>query len=374
MLSEFLIFFIGLALVFLYVIKISSIFSSWQNNEETRIGPTDAKDITAISIIISARNEAKNIRSCLDSVLSLDYPVGKLEIIVIDDNSEDTTFEIASSYSQILVIQNNRKGKKAAMAFGASISKNPWLWFLDADTILHKDAAKLAHAKIAQTDANFIACPIMYPTRNGFLNAFQILDASVTMAVTAAGIMSKQFYSANGANMLVKKQAFMQVGGFNGNEEFASGDDVFLIQKMAQLDDSKVVFLKSRRMAAITKDEDTWSGFFQQRKRWATKSSAYTHGGLKKIQASVFAMHLAILLWIVASTIYPIAFFVGLLMLFVKGVIDYLLIQNITHFFEVKDANKWFIPAFFFYFLYLFFMAAHAIFPSTYRWKGRENK
>lgn len=374
MVIDVVLFFAGLMVGFIYLLVISNIYSSWQNLEECRIVNKTSTPNTSFSIIISARNEENNIRTCLESITGMDYPGTLLDIIVVDDHSTDQTALIAREFQNIRVLTNPKDGKKEAMKFGADQAKNKYLWFVDGDSALHKDAARLADAHIHQHHSSFIACPIVYPAGKGLLNAFQVMDGVVNMAVTAAGIHHQKFYLANGANMLVEKEAFHGIEGFKGNDHLASGDDVFLIQRMASNDPSRVHYLKSRRMAAVTKEETSWSLFWNQRKRWATKTGAYTHKGLFYLQVSIFMVHATIVALFALGFFIPISFFVGLLVLFIKGMVDYLFIQNMTSFFGVSKVNKWFIPSFFMYFPYIFFTAFHANFPSRYEWKGRQRK
>ena len=58
-------------------------------------------ELPNVSVIICARNEEKTIRRCLDSILNLDYPRSRLEIILVDDESKDSTLDIFKEYSGV---------------------------------------------------------------------------------------------------------------------------------------------------------------------------------------------------------------------------------------------------------------------------------
>ena len=62
-----------------------------------------------VSIIIPAYNEEKGIAKTIRSVLNLDYPRDKLEIIVVDDSSKDNTGKVANGYKEIKLIYNNHR-------------------------------------------------------------------------------------------------------------------------------------------------------------------------------------------------------------------------------------------------------------------------
>src|SRR5262249_61859269 len=92
-------------------------------------------------IVIPARNEARNIERCLHSVLATTYP--SLEVIVVDDHSEDATGALARALAardpRLRVIESPPLppgwfGKQWACAAGAAASQGDLLLFADADT------------------------------------------------------------------------------------------------------------------------------------------------------------------------------------------------------------------------------------------------
>ena len=93
-----------------------------------------------VSIIVPAYNEGKNIALCLDSLLKLDYPKDKLEIIVVDDGSKDNTHKIAKKYQVhfpkvVKVFHQENKGKAAALNFGIEKANGIFVACMDADSI-----------------------------------------------------------------------------------------------------------------------------------------------------------------------------------------------------------------------------------------------
>ena len=87
-----------------------------------------------VSVIITTKNEEKNIENCLKSVKNQDYPEDKIEIIVVDNNSTDRTKEIARKYTK--KVYNFGPERSAQRNFGAKKAKGEYLLFLDADMIL----------------------------------------------------------------------------------------------------------------------------------------------------------------------------------------------------------------------------------------------
>jgi chlorobactene glucosyltransferase len=99
-------------------------------------------DLPLVSVLIPARNEEKNIANCLASVLQQDYP--NFEVLVIDDNSTDRTYEIVSQIAEAdprvrlyrgKPLPADWAGKPFACYQVAQHARGGWFLFVDADTI-----------------------------------------------------------------------------------------------------------------------------------------------------------------------------------------------------------------------------------------------
>ena len=87
-----------------------------------------------VSVVITTKNEEKNIENCLKSILKQTYPRDKIEIIVVDNNSTDRTKEIARRYTD--KVYNKGPERSAQRNFGAKQAKGEYYLYLDADMIL----------------------------------------------------------------------------------------------------------------------------------------------------------------------------------------------------------------------------------------------
>ena len=101
-------------------------------------------DLPAVSLLIAARNEEKNLPKLLTALAKQTYPKDKFEIILLEDRSTDATAEIAKKYQNILPnltithIKNVSTGinpKKNALQIGINQSKFDWLLLTDADCV-----------------------------------------------------------------------------------------------------------------------------------------------------------------------------------------------------------------------------------------------
>jgi cellulose synthase/poly-beta-1,6-N-acetylglucosamine synthase-like glycosyltransferase len=96
----------------------------------------------SVSIVLPAYNEGVYLEHSLKTLLSLDYPKDKLEIIVVDDGSTDNTYEIAKKFEggRIKVFTKKNGGKGSALNFGIKEAKGELIATMDADSYLTKNA------------------------------------------------------------------------------------------------------------------------------------------------------------------------------------------------------------------------------------------
>ena len=86
-----------------------------------------------ISIVVPAFNSEKTIGKCLDSLLAQDYPEDSYEIIVIDNNSTDSTLDIIEKYPVLKFSEKNYQSAYAARNVGIKVSKGEIIAFIDSD-------------------------------------------------------------------------------------------------------------------------------------------------------------------------------------------------------------------------------------------------
>jgi GT2 family glycosyltransferase len=97
---------------------------------------TDSK-VPFVSVIIPVLNGGRTIRECLGSLLKMDYPVERREILVVDNGSTDRTAEIIHSFP-VRYLHEERRGSAAARNQGIKASKGEILAFTDADCIVSR--------------------------------------------------------------------------------------------------------------------------------------------------------------------------------------------------------------------------------------------
>jgi cellulose synthase/poly-beta-1,6-N-acetylglucosamine synthase-like glycosyltransferase len=123
--------------------------------------------LPSVTIIVTAYNEEKCIRTKLDDISRLDYPPGLLGTIVVSDASSDATEEIARHYDRACVSVlrvEGRQGKTACQNAGAAAAHGDVLVFADATTHLHPDALRRLVENFSDIDVGCVAGRLVYVT------------------------------------------------------------------------------------------------------------------------------------------------------------------------------------------------------------------
>lgn len=283
-------------LLFIYAALIALLaFGIVKANKQNKL--EFSSPITTFSIVIPFRNEAKNLPILLASIEKLNYPIELFEVILVDDESEDKC-QILNSKFQISVILNNRKSnspKKDAIETAIEVAQHHWIVTTDADCEVPENWLRVFDARIQETNTKMCVGAVGYATKSGFLHDFQNTDFLSLQGVTAGSFGIGKPFMCNGANFAYEKDFFKILNGFEGNNNLASGDDVFLLQKALKTAPDKITYLGNLNVV-LTKSCATWKELIHQRVRWASKTSAYTTWYPKILGLIVFLANLSGLL------------------------------------------------------------------------------
>ena len=236
-----------------------------------------------VSIVVPARNEEALLPRCLESILGQeDYPPNNIQVIVIDDRSEDRTFEIANSYRErdprvtVLQAQGNPKGyspKKNALDQGFACATGEILFPMDADC--EADPRWLSSiVRSFEADVSMVSGyaeldrPSLGEPRFIRVQSLELLS----LFACAAGSTSLGWYLASsGANQGYRRSTWEEIGGFGRIGPLVSGDDDLMLQRISQKASGRIVFCGAPRARVLTEPMRSVRAFYEQRKRWGSK-------------------------------------------------------------------------------------------------------
>ena len=334
------------------------------------------------SIVIPFRNEARNLPNLLNSLSALNYPSELFEILLVNDDSQDNFKPIFSAFKKknpslnLFLLQNMRKTnspKKDAINTAINVSNFEWIVTTDADCLVPKLWLQLFNQFIEEDKPVFISSPVKFIAQNSFLFHFQHLNFTSLMGSTIGGFGIEKPFMCNGANLCYRKNAFLELNGFDNNTNIASGDDIFLMEKMLKAYPKKVKFLKSHENIVETNAENSWKLFINQQIRWTSKSASYTSFFAKYVGIVVFLENLTVLVLGILAILFPKFWIYFLLIFTTKIIVDFMLIAKTSLFLKSTKSLKYYLPASLLYPFFIVFTGCLSTFKN-YEWKGRSFK
>lgn len=370
-----------------YAILIISLTIGFKNVDE--FDEISKNNSTSFSVVIPFRNEAKNLPSLLASISKINYSNKLVEFILVDDASSDNSVEIINNFlsaipneisknklnphcfdgKNIYIIKNKRisnSPKKDAITTAISTAKNNWILTTDADCILSINWLKSLDNFIQDKKPNMVVAPVDYKVENNFLAQFQLLDFMSMQGSTIGGFGINFPFLCNGANFAYSKENFLNLNGFEGNNNIASGDDVFLFEKFIKKDKKSVHYLKSKEAIVTTLPLKSWSDLINQRTRWAAKTGNFSSLKVKLIGLLVLATNFLVIYFLCIESIellwLPFA---------IKIIVDLFLFLPTIKFFDHKFSfYKWYTFASLLYPFFNILIICNSLF-FKYNWKGR---
>ncbi len=375
---------LSILLSIFYAWTISNFLKNWRQLEAWQI-PNDFIPKTKISIVLPIRNEAQNIEACLKSILNVDYPNELFEILIVEDHSEDETLAIIEGFqvSNLKIIKladyekpdQYRSFKKWGIAKAIEKAEGQFILSTDGDCTVPKNWLLYFASYFELNKKSFIAAPVNFKIGENALQYFQDLDMKGLMIMTGAGVHLGKGLLCNGANLGYSKKIFNEIDGFKGFEQYASGDDVFLLQKVAEKYPEEIGFIKNASCTVYTSSKNNWKDFISQRLRWATKTSAYPEKYLVIILGLIYLFHLSMVINLFLTIFFGWACFtLFMIMLILKICFDHSFLSRANFFFSGTKKVAHFFKASFIQIIYLIGVGAISIFKKEYSWKGRTLK
>jgi cellulose synthase/poly-beta-1,6-N-acetylglucosamine synthase-like glycosyltransferase len=321
-----------------------------------RFGGGSAKDFGVdehspkhqFSIIIPARNESANIVQCLRSILANEYSTAHYEIIVIDDFSEDDTFQLASSLlsaphkvlrlSDYLSPQERINAfKKKALSIAIGEAKGKYIITTDADCIVPE--TWLSTINTAINKEPYVKCwaaPVNFIPANEKADLcyyFQSVDFMTMQGITAASNKLGLGNMSNGANFIFEKSAYEEVGAYAGIDHKASGDDMMLMQKINKKFPKSIGVLFDQNAMVNTVAQPDWKSFLNQRIRWASKADSYPQLKMTLVLLLVYLANLNLVIVAIASFWHHQIAIIGLLIFISKVIAELIFVIPLSKFF-----------------------------------------
>ncbi|MCB0805580.1 MAG: glycosyltransferase [Bacteroidales bacterium] len=338
---------------------------------------------TKTSIIIPARNEEENISDLLGDLIKQTVDKDLYEIVVVDDHSTDRTAQVVRDFIDThpgcnlkLLVQSevakNPTFKKKAIERGISESTGELIITTDADCRMGEKWLETIIRYYETHKPALMVGPVNFYNEKTLFEKIQTPEFLSLIAITAGAISIKKPIMCNGANLAYQRKIFIEAGGYGG-DRFSSGDDVFLMLRIAKMAGNKAIrFIKNVDALVFTEARKTPAEFYQQRTRWASKNKGYDINILF-VSVTVYLVNLLQVAGIFLALFFPALWIFISIFTLIKVVVDLPVIIGISTFVQNKKLLLYALPLIFVYPFYIVITGAMGI-VGSYTWKDRKVK
>ncbi|MDP3150131.1 MAG: glycosyltransferase [Ignavibacteria bacterium] len=309
------------------------------------------------------------------------YPEEKYEILFIDDFSDDDSVQKIYSAKQLANTQilsvpidfQQMSPKKRSIKFGIEKAKGEIIFTTDADCSHPREwIGKMVSA--FDKSIGFVSGTVKFAKSDNLFGKIQQLEFG-GLVLTGAGLIGAGKPTiCNAANIGFRKDAFIFVNGYEDNQHLSSGDDEFLMQKIAKSGKYKVQFLFSKEAVVETKANKTVESFIQQRKRWASKGLFYNDKTLIIKLICIYLFFLSLPLQLLLGLFFNVLFIYSFIVFIsAKMLFEYFILRKgIPLLYRVIEFPV-FIFAELLHIPYIILAGLAGAF-GNFKWKGRELK
>lgn len=238
-------------------------FSALLDNRD-KLKTPKIKEYAKVSVIVPAYNEEATILKTIKSLLNLDYPKDKLEIIVVDDGSTDGTLRIAKSIknSNVKVFTKKNGGKGSALNFGLKMCAGKFVAALDADSFVASNALKKMLGYFEDKDVMAVTPSLKVYKPKNFLQRIQLIEYLIGIFLRKIFAILDSIHVAPGPFSIFRKEFFDRYGGYDENN---LTEDIEIALRIK----SKKFKIENAADAIVyTLTPPSFTGLLKQRLRW----------------------------------------------------------------------------------------------------------
>lgn len=333
----------------------------------------DESELPSATVIVAARNEEDNILRTLESLNNLEYPEGKLELLIVDDQSEDSTGKIIDDFikdkphfEKITTEKIHTKliGKMRALTYALDKANGEIILTTDADCAVNPEWVKTVCSYYTE-DVGMVCGFTTQEVRNSF-TGMQAIDFIYLLTAGSGTVNLGIPISCIGNNMSYRKKAYDETGGYE-NLPFSVTEDFILLNAVKNLKKYKILFPLDKKSLVTSVACKTWKSLIRQKKRWGVGGLGVPFIGFV-IMVFGFLCNLAILLT-------PLFFSAVWLYLAVfKITIDFFVLLPVHRQLSISKNLKYFFHYQLYYLIYVIALPFLVLPNQKVIWKGRTYK
>lgn len=356
-----------------YAVLLVLLAQSWPKKKLEKHQRVERK---SISLVIPFRNEQANGVNLGRQLALIQQHIS--EIVLVDDHSTDSSYSLFESFlgqiPNLKLLKSPGIGKKAALDFGISHSKEEFIVTSDADCEFSATWLEALTNPFSNQKVQLVAGPVMAMARGGNLFAkFQQIEWASILLVTQFSFQKSNPLMCSGANLAFRRVAFEVVGGYEGSYQFLSGDDAFLLEKVSShFGNESCVYVPFREALVSTTSLHFWSELIQQRVRWSSKWNK--HGKRHQLTAIMAGLFPAFWIGSLGLLLLGKAGIAGFLILWLlKLSVDFFALSRVLESLEISCSKPDYLLTSLLHPLYVL-LVIFGVLQGKFTWKERDNR
>jgi len=327
-------------------------------------------ELPFVSILVAARNEEELFPYCIRSLCAQDYPENRIEIILVDDQSDDRTadiiHEMAAEDARIIALSSNESsgliGKAAALHTAVLRARGEFILITDADCTPPSPWVKNMVCQMQEEDIGVI-CGVTAVSNHDLFSGIQALDWLLLLATASAASEAGFPLTGMGNNMCLRKTAYDSVGGYPGIPDSVT-EDYALFKAIHATGIWRSVLRIDPYLVNFTAPVKNFKDLWEQRQRWA-KGGFYAHPYVRVLMALIF---FAQLIPTIGLFLFPLP---AVILILLKALGDAILTRVAQKQLRIHVPFRYFAVFELFLIGYLLAIPFSVLFVKRISWKGR---
>ncbi|HVY35961.1 MAG TPA: glycosyltransferase [Candidatus Paceibacterota bacterium] len=228
--------------------------------------------IPTVAVVVPCWNEQATVHGTVESLLALDYPKDRFEIIIVDDGSTDSTWNEILKYKghpQVRMFQKENGGKHTAVNFGLTHTTADLVGCIDADSFVAPDALRRIVAAFARRPDAMAVCPsiIIYKPK-GILQHIQRAEYNLSLYIKKALSFANGLHVVPGPFSFFRREVFEKIGPFRKAHNTEDAEIAFRMQinhmKIEHCHQAHVYTVAPKSIPGLIRQRTRWIyGFIQ---------------------------------------------------------------------------------------------------------------
>ncbi len=220
----------------------------------------------SVAVIVPCWNEDKTVHGTVESLLALDWPKDKLQLVLVDDGSTDNTWQEILKYKdhpQIHIFQKENGGKHTAVNYGIEHTQSDFVSCLDADSFVAPDALKrIMYTFEKHPDVMAVAPSIIIDKPKNIMQSIQRVEYNMSLYNKRMLAFLNAIHVTPGPFSVFKREVFEKIGGFRKAHNTEDAEIAFRMQ----VNHMKIEHCHTAQVYTVA--PDTALKLYKQRLRW----------------------------------------------------------------------------------------------------------